>query len=73
MKDERLFFRLVEVLFPAPEEDRYSARMKRLTAQRSRVPYADLRIEALAPEQIGELSDACADGSRPVISLRARM
>jgi hypothetical protein len=30
-------------------------------AQRHLVPYVDLRIEALTPEQIGELADAVTD------------
>jgi len=61
VKDEKLFFRLVEVLFQQRRKKIGTVlRMKGLMSadQRSRVPYADLRIEALAPEQIGELSDA---------------
>jgi len=64
VKDERLFFRLVEVLFQQRRKKIGTVlRMKGLMTaeQRSRVPYADLRIEALAPEQIGELSDAVSE------------
>jgi 16S rRNA (adenine1518-N6/adenine1519-N6)-dimethyltransferase len=64
VKDESLFFRLLEILFQQRRKKIGTVlRMKGLMSaeERSRVPYVDLRIEALAPEQIGELSDAVCD------------
>jgi 16S rRNA (adenine1518-N6/adenine1519-N6)-dimethyltransferase len=61
VKDERLFHKLVEVLF-------LQRRKKISTILRAKgyvkpdqmnlVPYRDDRIEAISPEQIGELADA---------------
>lgn len=59
--DERLFFRLVEILFQQRRKKIGTVlRMKGLMSseQRASVPYVDLRVEALTPEQIGELTDA---------------
>jgi 16S rRNA (adenine1518-N6/adenine1519-N6)-dimethyltransferase len=64
VKDERLFHRLVEVLF--------SQRRKKISTilrakgfvrpdQMEAVPYRDDRVEAISPEQIGELCDAVHD------------
>jgi 16S rRNA (adenine1518-N6/adenine1519-N6)-dimethyltransferase len=64
VEDERLFFRLVEVLFQQRRKKIGTIlRMKGLMTsdERSKVPYADLRIEALSPEQIGELCNAVHD------------
>ncbi len=64
VKDEKLFFRLVEVLFQQRRKKIGTVlRMKNLMTaeQRSLVPYVDMRIEALAPAQIGELADAVHD------------
>ncbi|MBI0582916.1 MAG: ribosomal RNA small subunit methyltransferase A [Methanomassiliicoccus sp.] len=61
VQDEKLFFRLVEALFQQRRKKIGTVlRMKGLitSEQRSLVPYVDMRIEALAPEQIGELCDA---------------
>ena len=64
VKDERLFHKLVEVLF-------LQRRKKISTILRSkgyvkpeqmdRMPYRDDRVEAISPEQIGELADAVYD------------
>jgi 16S rRNA (adenine1518-N6/adenine1519-N6)-dimethyltransferase len=64
IKDERLFHKLVEALF-------LQRRKKISTILRSkgyvrpeqmdRVPYRDDRVEAISPEQIGELADAVYD------------
>lgn len=64
VKDERLFHKLVEVLF-------LQRRKKISTILRSkgyvraeemdRIPYKDDRVEAITPEQIGELADAVYD------------
>jgi 16S rRNA (adenine1518-N6/adenine1519-N6)-dimethyltransferase len=64
VKDERLFHKLVEVLF--------QQRRKKISTilkgkgfvrpdQMDGVPYRDDRVEAISPEQIGELSDAVHD------------
>ena len=64
VKDERLFHKLVEVLF--------QQRRKKISTilkgkgyvrpdQMDDVPYRDDRVEAISPEQIGELSDAVHD------------
>jgi 16S rRNA (adenine1518-N6/adenine1519-N6)-dimethyltransferase len=61
VEDEQLFFRLVDVLFQSRRKKIGTIlRMKGLMSaeERERVPYVDLRVEALAPEQIGELSNA---------------
>lgn len=61
VQDEKLFFRLVEILFQQRRKKIGTVLRNKgyVTAEdRSRVPYVDLRIEALSPEQIGELSDA---------------
>lgn len=61
VEDERLFFRLVDVLFQQRRKKIGTIlKMKGLMAaeERSKVPYVDLRIEALSPEQIGELCNA---------------
>ena len=64
VKDERLFHKLVEALF-------LQRRKKISTILRSkgyvrpeqmdRIPYKDDRVEAITPEQIGELADAVYD------------
>jgi len=64
VKDERLFHKLVEALF-------LQRRKKISTVLRSkgyvrpeqmdRIPYKDDRVEAISPEQIGELADAVYD------------
>jgi 16S rRNA (adenine1518-N6/adenine1519-N6)-dimethyltransferase len=62
--DEKLFFRLVEMLFQQRRKKIGTVlKMKNLiTAEdRAKVPYVDLRIEALSPEQIGELCNAVYD------------
>ncbi len=61
VRDKRLFLKLVEVLFQQRRKKIGTVlRMKGLMSaeQRSAVPYVDDRVEALSPEQIGELSDA---------------
>jgi 16S rRNA (adenine1518-N6/adenine1519-N6)-dimethyltransferase len=62
--DEKLFYRLVEILFQQRRKKIGTVlRMKglMLSDQRSLIPYADMRIEALSPEQIGELADAVTE------------
>ncbi|MDW5562192.1 MAG: 16S rRNA (adenine(1518)-N(6)/adenine(1519)-N(6))-dimethyltransferase RsmA [Methanomassiliicoccus sp.] len=64
VEDEKLFFRLVDLLFQQRRKKIGTVlKMKGLmtSEQRSSVPYVDDRVEALSPEQIGELSDAVAD------------
>ena len=59
--DERLFLKLVDVLFQSRRKKIGTVlRMKGYMSaeQRGQVPYVDLRVEALAPEQIGELANA---------------
>jgi len=61
VEDEKLFFRLVEMLFQQRRKKIGTVlKMKNLMAaeERSKVPFVDLRIEALSPEQIGELCNA---------------
>ena len=61
VKDEKLFFRLVEVLFQQRRKKIGTVlKMKGLMSaeERHRVPYVDSRVEALSPQQIGELCDA---------------
>jgi 16S rRNA (adenine1518-N6/adenine1519-N6)-dimethyltransferase len=62
--DEKLFFRLVDMLFQQRRKKIGTVLRKKglmTSEQRSAVPYVDDRIEALSPEQIGELSDAVAE------------
>lgn len=59
--DERLFFRLVEVLFQSRRKKIGTIlRMKGYMSaeERTDVPFVDLRVEALSPEQIGQLANA---------------
>jgi 16S rRNA (adenine1518-N6/adenine1519-N6)-dimethyltransferase len=61
VEDEKLFFRLVEILFQQRRKKIGTVlRMKGLMSaeQRADVPFVDLRVEALTPEQIGELANA---------------
>jgi 16S rRNA (adenine1518-N6/adenine1519-N6)-dimethyltransferase len=63
VRDEKLFLKLVEVLFQQRRKKIGTVlRMKGMMSpeQRSAVPYVDDRVEALSPEQIGELFDAVA-------------
>jgi 16S rRNA (adenine1518-N6/adenine1519-N6)-dimethyltransferase len=60
VKDERLFFKLVEMLFQQRRKMIGTILRKRgliTPEQRASLPYMDLRVEALSPEQIGELTD----------------
>lgn len=64
VQDEGLFFRLIEVLFQQRRKKIGTVLRTRgliTPEERSRVPYVDLRIEALSPAQIGELTDAVHD------------
>ncbi|MGD0057468.1 MAG: 16S rRNA (adenine(1518)-N(6)/adenine(1519)-N(6))-dimethyltransferase RsmA [Methanomassiliicoccales archaeon] len=60
IKDEKLFFRLLDGLFQHRRKKISTIlKMKRIAVERiSTLPYVDLRVEALSPEQIGELSDS---------------
>jgi 16S rRNA (adenine1518-N6/adenine1519-N6)-dimethyltransferase len=61
VEDEKLFFKLVEVLFQQRRKKIGTVlKMKGYMSseERADVPFVDLRIEALSPEQIGELSNA---------------
>jgi len=60
VRDESLFFRTVDVLFQHRRKKIGTVlKMKGLLPQdRSTIPFLDLRVEALSPEQIGELSNA---------------
>ncbi len=61
VEDEKLFFHLVDILFQHRRKKIGTVLKKRRLVdpqQSSRVPFMDLRIEALTPEQIGDLSDA---------------
>jgi 16S rRNA (adenine1518-N6/adenine1519-N6)-dimethyltransferase len=61
VEDERLFFRLVEMLFSQRRKKISTILKKNRTVPEealSGLPYLDLRVEALTPEQIGELTDA---------------
>lgn len=61
VEDERLFFKLVEMLFQNRRKKIGTVlRMRSLiqAEDRSSLPYMDLRVEALSPEQIGELTNA---------------
>lgn len=60
VSDEAFFFRLTEMLFQNRRKKIGTVlRMRGLVGpeDRDRLPYVDLRVEALAPEQIGELAD----------------
>ena len=64
VEDERLFFRLVEMLFQNRRKKIGTVlRMRSLVTaeQKALLPYVDLRVEVLSPEQIGELSDRVAE------------
>ncbi len=68
VEDEKLFFRLVDILFQSRRKKIGTIlRMKGYMSaeERSEVPFVDLRVEALSPEEIGELANA-------VHQLRAR-
>jgi len=60
VKDEKLFFGLVDALFQHRRKKISTIlKMKRIAIERiSMLPYVDLRVEALSPEEIGELSDS---------------
>jgi 16S rRNA (adenine1518-N6/adenine1519-N6)-dimethyltransferase len=59
VKDERLFFKLVDALFAQRRKKiRTTLRSRHLLQDESSVPYLDERVEDLTPEQIGELADA---------------
>jgi 16S rRNA (adenine1518-N6/adenine1519-N6)-dimethyltransferase len=67
VKDEKLFFRLVDVLFQHRRKKISTIlKMKRIAVERiPTLPYVDLRVEALSPEQIGKLSDSISALSQP--------
>ncbi len=59
VEDERLFFRLVDVLFAQRRKKiRTTLRSRHLIRADEGIPYLDERVEDLTPEQIGELADA---------------
>ncbi|MFA5313889.1 MAG: 16S rRNA (adenine(1518)-N(6)/adenine(1519)-N(6))-dimethyltransferase RsmA [Methanomassiliicoccales archaeon] len=62
--DEKLFFKLVEMLF-AQRRKKISTVLKRSHLmdgiEVSALPHIDMRVEALSPEEIGELADAVYD------------
>ena len=63
VKDERLFHRLVEALF-LHRRKKISTILKGgfvRPEEMDRIPYRDERVEAISPEQIGELTDAVYD------------
>jgi 16S rRNA (adenine1518-N6/adenine1519-N6)-dimethyltransferase len=63
VKDERLFLKLVEVLF-LHRRKKISTVLKGgfvRPEKIDRIPYKDQRVEAISPEQIGELADAVYD------------
>ena len=63
VKDERLFHRLVEALF-LHRRKKISTILKGgfvRPEEMDRIPYRDERVEAISPEQIGELADAVYD------------
>ncbi|MCE5295620.1 MAG: 16S rRNA (adenine(1518)-N(6)/adenine(1519)-N(6))-dimethyltransferase RsmA [Euryarchaeota archaeon] len=64
IRDERLFFKLVEMLF-AQRRKKISTVLKRSHLmdgmEVSALPHIDKRVEALSPEEIGELADAIYD------------
>ena len=62
--DEKLFFRLTEALFQNRRKKIGTVLRMRsiITAeQKVRLPYMDLRVEALSPEQIGELANSIVE------------
>jgi 16S rRNA (adenine1518-N6/adenine1519-N6)-dimethyltransferase len=63
VKDEKLFHKLVEVLFLHRRKKISTILKKRYVSPEDmdRVPYRDDRVEAISPEQIGELADAVFD------------
>jgi 16S rRNA (adenine1518-N6/adenine1519-N6)-dimethyltransferase len=64
VKDERLFLKLVEVLFQQRRKKISTIiKAKRMVKSEdiSQLPYKDDRVEAISPEQIGELADAVYD------------
>lgn len=68
VSDEGFFFRLVEMLFQNRRKKIGTVlRMRSLVTseQKALLPYMDLRVEALSPEQIGELSDRVRELRRP--------
>ncbi|MGD0818258.1 MAG: rRNA adenine N-6-methyltransferase family protein, partial [Methanomassiliicoccales archaeon] len=61
VKDERLFHKLVEVCFLQRRKKISTIlKAKRMVKPEDidRIPYRDERVEAITPEQIGELADA---------------
>jgi 16S rRNA (adenine1518-N6/adenine1519-N6)-dimethyltransferase len=61
VKDERMFHRLVELLFQQRRKKISTIlKAKRMIspADVPHLPYMDMRVEAITPEQIGELVDA---------------
>lgn len=67
VKDERLFHRLVEVLFQQRRKKISTIlKAKRMITPSDvpRLPHMDMRVEALTPEQIGELVDAVHEVGR---------
>jgi 16S rRNA (adenine1518-N6/adenine1519-N6)-dimethyltransferase len=68
VKDERLFHRMVELLFQQRRKKISTIlKAKRMIAPVDvpHLPYMDMRVEALTPEQIGELVDAVHEIGRP--------
>ncbi len=64
VSDEGLFFRLVESLFQNRRKKIGTVlRMRSLVTaeQKALLPYTDLRVEVLSPEQIGELANRIAE------------
>ncbi|MDD1772878.1 MAG: 16S rRNA (adenine(1518)-N(6)/adenine(1519)-N(6))-dimethyltransferase RsmA [Methanomassiliicoccales archaeon] len=67
VKDERLFLKLVDVLFQQRRKKIGTTLvMKKMIGKddRTALPYLDHRVEELSPEEIGELSDAITDLER---------
>jgi 16S rRNA (adenine1518-N6/adenine1519-N6)-dimethyltransferase len=64
VNDEELYFRLVEILF-GQRRKKISSILKKSNMMKGHdvmaLPYLDLRVEALTPEQIGELANAIYD------------
>jgi 16S rRNA (adenine1518-N6/adenine1519-N6)-dimethyltransferase len=68
VKNERLFHRMVELLFQQRRKKISTIlKAKRMIAPLDvpHLPYMDMRVEALTPEQIGELVDAVHEVGRP--------
>lgn len=66
LSNKTFFFKLTEMLFQHRRKKiRTILKSKRLIESDSGLPYLDLRVETLSPEQIGELSEA-------VLALRDR-